>query len=128
MKVEAWIFAAIGAFLVPLSLWYWLVSDEHAGALLLVLGGVAMLLLASYSVGVMRGRPPRPEDRPDATPDAAAGHVVGVFPGSSIWPLVIALGATIAAYGVAFTAWISAPGLAVALLGIAGYVREASHP
>jgi len=53
---------------------------------------------------------PRPADDPNASVEDGAG-VVGAFPGSSIWPFVIGIGATFVALALVFGAWTLAVGL-----------------
>lgn len=129
MKASIISIGATGAYLVPVGLLYWLVSDEYAGILLLILAGVAMLALAAYLVGVTRGSGPGPED--DLVAEPGAGTIDGPVavvraPSASVWPLVVGLGLTVVAFGIPFTPWIWLPGLLLLGGSLIGYAREAA--
>src|SRR5215203_4963745 len=100
--------AGIGIVVLPFAVLYWVLSREEAGSILLVGVPLAMLLLAVYLLRVARRVPDLPEDRPDGVaPDL---EEVGAFPSASIWPFVVGVGATVAAYGFAFNPWLALPG------------------
>jgi hypothetical protein len=65
----------------------------------------------------------RPEDNPDASLEDGAG-VVGAFPGSSIWPFVLGMGATFVAAALVFGAWTLGVGLFLAVSALVGVVYE----
>ncbi|MEZ5410116.1 MAG: cytochrome c oxidase subunit 4 [Acidimicrobiales bacterium] len=130
MRASILSIAFVGAWLVPTGVLYWILSDEYAGIVLLLLGGVAMFGLAAYLVGATRGTPPGPDDDESADPGAGTADgpvpVLRAVPPASVWPALIAAGAAIVAYGLAFTPWIWLPGLAFLALALAGYARETS--
>jgi len=70
----------------------------------------------------------RPEDDPNATQGEGAG-VVGSFPGSSIFPFTLGMGAFFVVLALVFGIWFLVPGLglaAVALLGATARVVAAA--
>jgi len=111
MKTEARIFFGVTAFFVVIAITYWFASYEDAGTVMLMgcagLGLVAGSFLAFHA----RRMQPRPEDRTDAVVSDGVG-AVGRFPNATIWPLGLALGATLIGVGLVF-------GLAVVLIGVA---------
>ncbi len=114
MRIEARIFFGVTAFFVIIAITYWFTSYEDAGSVMLV-GCAGLGLVAGGYLGFhARRMQPRPEDRGDATVREGTGSV-GDFPTATIWPLGLALGATVAATGLVF-------GLAVLLIGAAGFV------
>ena len=56
--------------------------------------------------------------------DAPTAFVVGAFPGSSIWPFVLGLGATFVALAFVFGAWTLGVGLFLAVAALVGVVYE----
>ena len=120
LRVERWVFAALGAFLVPWTVIYVVSSDDRAGGLLLALCAVALLGLAAFLAAAGRHVAGRPEDDGDARPTAPHHAPLSV----SVWPLLIGLGATVLGFGMAFTSWVAVPAGLLIALGVAGYARE----
>lgn len=123
LRVERWIFAGTGLFLVPWTVIYAVSSDDRAGSLLLAGCAGALLALAIYLTLAARDVPARPEDSDDGpTPELEAHHP----PAISIWPLVIGFAATVVGFGIAFTVWIAVPAGLLLALGVLGYAREST--
>lgn len=126
MKVEWRLFAGAGAFYVLTSSIYWFVSYEDAGTTMLVMGMLALLMVAGWLLFQSRRLGgPRPEDRPDADQSDGAGDL-GYFPSSSVWPLVLGAGAVVVANGLVFGVWLGLAGGILVVIGIVGYASEAS--
>ncbi|HEX7094465.1 MAG TPA: cytochrome c oxidase subunit 4 [Acidimicrobiales bacterium] len=119
-RVERWVFAGAGVFLVPWTIVYVTTEYDQAGALLLALAAVALLVIAGFLTYSAQGRPSRPADRSVAPPETLVRHE----PEVSVWPLAMAMGAMLLAFGIAFTVWIAAPAALVLLLAIVRYARE----
>jgi len=71
----------------------------------------------------------RPEDNPDATIASGAG-VISSFPGSSIWPFVLASGAFFIGLTFVFGIWFAPVALALvvsALIGATVESRRGGH-
>jgi hypothetical protein len=66
---------------------------------------------------------PRPSDREDATIADGAG-VVDTFPGSSIWPFMLGMGAFSAALALVFGTWFALPAAALVVWAMLGAVTE----
>jgi hypothetical protein len=66
---------------------------------------------------------PRPSDDPEASLEDGAG-VVGAFPGSSVWPFVLGVGATFVALAFVFGAWTLGVGLFLAVAALVGVIYE----
>jgi uncharacterized membrane protein len=65
----------------------------------------------------------RPEDNPQATQTQGAG-VVGAFPGSSIFPFVMGMGAFFVVLALVFGIWLLVPGLGLVLWALLGGTAE----
>jgi len=109
VKTESRIFLGVTVFFVVIGLVYWFTSYEDAGSVMLAGSAVLGVVAGGYLWLQARRMAPRPEDRADASVSEGAGPV-DEFPTASIWPIGIALGATMLATGLVF-------GLAVVLLG-----------
>jgi hypothetical protein len=119
-------FVLVAAYLVAIAAVYWLLTTERAGTLLLLGTAVMLGLIAGYLVrrdGVVR-EPLAPEDDPEADPRDAAGTPVGSFPFSSAWPIVLAGGVVLAAFGVLYTVILLPMGIALVGLAVLGLMRE----
>lgn len=123
MKIESFFYLGVTAFFVVISGIYWFTSYEDAGSVMLVSSALLGLLAGGYLLFQATKFPPRPEDRPDATLAEGAGPV-DEFPGSTIWPFVFGLGATIFATGLVFGVWVIVAGAAVFGLGLLGLIRQ----
>ncbi|MFZ2057010.1 MAG: cytochrome c oxidase subunit 4 [Acidimicrobiales bacterium] len=123
MKIESYVFLFVGFFFGLVGLVYWLLSYEDAGSTMLfgtfLLGSVP----GFYYLWWSRRMSPRPADDPRASVEDGAG-VVGAFPGSSIWPFVIGIGATFVALALVFGAWTLAVGLFLVVASLVGVIYE----
>ncbi len=123
MKVESYVLLFVGFFFGLVAIVYWFTSYDDAGSLMLVgtflLGGVPGLYYFWWS----RRMSPRPADDSRASVEDGAG-VVGSFPGSSIWPFVLGLGATLVAVSLVFGAWTLGVGLFLAVSALLGVIFE----
>lgn len=122
MRTGAKFFALSSAFSAAIGISYWLVASERAGTALLAAMGLAPLLVALFIWARTREAPP-PEDRPDAAPDEGAGGM-GSFPSGSLWPVVLALGAALAAGGLVYGPWLLLLGGLVTAASVIGWMRE----
>src|SRR5215470_16768247 len=109
MKSEWRIFGLVAAFLFAACIVYaWWSRTynvphhvEWVGVVGLILAGLLCLMCGGYFWFVSRRIDLRPEDRADAEIAEGAGEV-GFFSPGSYWPFGLALGATLAATGLAF--------------------------
>jgi hypothetical protein len=106
MKAQTKFFLLAGLFAVVVSVIYWLYADESAGFAMLLFMGLGSAFIGGYIVYRARGQRTFAEDDPDADPRDQAGEHIGLFPASSIWPLVMAIGLGIGLQGFVFGAWL----------------------
>ena len=119
MKVEAKLMLGLGLFFGVMCAVYWTWSLENAGGVMMFAGMLLGFLPGSYYYWWSRRMKARPEDDPNATQESGAG-VVGTFPGTSIWPFTMGMGAFLVVLALVFGIWLLFPGLALftwALLG-----------
>ena len=102
---------------------YWNWSLENAGGVMmfaahaaLLLAGRLLLLVESTHEGASRGRPQR-------HPGPGAG-VVGAFPGTSIWPFTLGMGAFFVVLALVFGIWFLVPGLGLVVWAMLGGTAE----
>ncbi len=125
MKVESRLFAGAGAFYVVTTALYWFVSYEHAGSTMLALSVPAFLMVGVYLLLQGRRHGPRPEDRPEASLEEGEEEI-GYFPSSSVWPLVLGLGAVALANSLVFGLGLAALGAGLTITAVVGYAAEAN--
>ncbi len=124
MKVEAYLFSAVSAFLFVAAIVYGVWSHEAVGIVGLILSGGLCGLVGSYFWFISRRIDARPEDRGDADIAEGAGEL-GFFSPGSYWPFGIALAAFIFSLGTAFwEAWVMVIGGAALILAVGGLVFE----
>ena len=125
MKVEWRLFAGAGVFFAVTTAIYWFVSYEHAGSAMLGLSVLAFLMVGGYLLVQARRHGARPEDRGDATMEEGEEEL-GYFPSSSVWPLVLGLGAVALANSLVFGLGLAALGLGLVVTAAVGYAAEAN--
>jgi protein-S-isoprenylcysteine O-methyltransferase Ste14 len=123
MKVEAKMLLALGTFFGIMCAVYWNWSLENAGGVMMFAGMLLCFLPGLYYYWWSRRMPPRPEDNPQATREEGAG-VVGAFPGTSIWPFVLGMGAFTIVLSLVFGIWLLVPGLGLAGWAFLGGTSE----
>ena len=103
----------LGVFFGIVGIVYWFWSYEDGGTMMLVGTSPArlparelLLLLAPPAMGPEHGRGPRP----DASIAEGAGDIDS-FPGSSIWPFVMGMGAFLTVLSLVFGIWLIFPGI-----------------
>jgi hypothetical protein len=129
MKTESFILLVIGIFFAIIGAIYWFTSYEQAGTLMLIGSALLGLLPGGYYYYWYRKMGQRPEDNPDATIASGAG-VISSFPGSSIWPFVLASGAFFIGLTFVFGIWFAPVALALvvsALIGATVESRRGGH-
>ena len=123
MKVEAKILLGLGTFFGILSAVYWNWSLENAGGVMMFSGMLLCLVPGAYYYWWSRRMKQRPEDDPYATQAQGAG-VVGTFPGTSIWPFTLGMGAFFVVLALVFGIWFLVPGLGLAVWALFGGTAE----
>jgi hypothetical protein len=123
MKVEAKLLIFLGLFFGAMCAVYWNWSLENAGGVMMLAGMLLCFLPGSYYYWWRRRMKERPEDNPNATQAEGAG-VVDTFPGSSIFPFVLGMGAFFTVLSLVFGLWLLVPGLALAGWAFLGAISE----
>ena len=123
MKVEAKMLLALGLFFGIMCAVYWNWSLENAGGVMMLAGMLLCFLPGSYYYWWSRRMKERPEDNPNATQAEGAG-VIDTFPGSSIFPFVLGMGAFFTVLALVFGVWLLVPGLALAGWSFIGGIGE----
>jgi hypothetical protein len=126
VKIESRLFVFSGFFLAGAAAVYGWRSHEPGGTALLVLAATADIFAGLYLASESRRVGDRPEDRGDAEAIDGAGEV-GFFPTASIWPLGLAGGAVVLAYGLVFGLWLVIAGGGLFTLCAVGYARDAQR-
>jgi hypothetical protein len=125
MRVEWKLFAGAGLFYAVTTSLYWFVSYEHAGSTMLALSVPAFLMIGAYLLLQGRRHGLRPEDRADASLEEGDGEI-GYFPSSSVWPLVLGLGAVALANSLVFGLGLAAVGAGLTITAAVAYAAEAN--
>ena len=116
MRIFGKLLGGVAFFAAVIAVVYAVFSGEPAGTTLLLvsiaIGAFPAVMLLYWT----RRGPVPPSDRPDAVPADGVGPVA-TFPGTSVWPIVMAGGAVMAGIGLVFGPWTTLPGLL--LLGVA---------
>jgi hypothetical protein len=113
----------LGAFFLATGIVYWLWSGEDAGGMMLIASGGLGFLPGGYYLWWSNRMRERPSDRSDATVADGAG-VVDTFPGSSIWPFTLGMGAFCAGLALVFGTWFALPAAGLVIWALLGAVTE----
>ena len=92
MRVNGLFLGGIGVFFGIIGLIYWFTSYEDGGFAMLIGSALLGLLPGSYYLWWSYKQKPQADDDRQATVEEGAGAVES-FPGSSIWPFVLGMGA-----------------------------------
>ena len=137
MRIEALFLLFLGAFFGLVGLVYWFWSYEDGGGVMLLGATLLGFLPGSYYffwhrrfhghkyffVGKIDAVGDRADDREDATVADGAG-VVDSFPGSSIWPFVLGMGAFMTVLALVFGTWLLFIGVPLILTALTGVTAE----
>ena len=120
MKIEGYLFAFLAVFLVPVTVVYWVLSEDPTGTTCLALSIGLTFMVGYYLLFTARRMEARPEDRPDAEISEGSGEV-GFFPPHSWWPIALAAAFTTTMVGTIigpFLVMIGALFLVITVLGL----------
>jgi hypothetical protein len=123
MRVNGAILAIIGIFFGIIAVVYWFTAYEDAGFLMLIGSALLGLLPGGYYLWWSSRMKPLEGDEPDATVSDGAG-TIDSFPGSSIWPFLLGMGAMFATLTFLFGLWLAPIALALGLSAVIGGVME----
>lgn len=144
MKVESLFLLGIALFFGCVAVIYWFLSYEDGGTMMLVGTCLLGVLPGSFYFywhrrfhgyrfffwgKLDRVVGDRPEDRTNATIEEGAG-IINSFPGSSMWPFTLGMGAFLTLLAMVFGVWLVIPGLSLivtALIGVTAESRRGGH-
>jgi hypothetical protein len=90
---------------------------------MIVAGALLGFLPGSYYYWWSRRMPTRPEDDDNATRESGAG-VVETFPGTSIFPFTLGMGAFFVVLALVYGTWLALPGIGLVVWAMLGGVAE----
>ena len=123
MRVDGLFLAGIGIFFAIIGVVYWAASYEDAGFLMLIGSALLGLLPGSYYLWWSYKMKPQPDDDPHAAMSEGAG-TVDSFPGSSIWPFILGMGAMFTVLTFVFGLWLAPLGGTLILSAAIGGTME----
>ncbi|MGO9457217.1 MAG: cytochrome c oxidase subunit 4 [Acidimicrobiales bacterium] len=138
MKIEGLFLIGVGVFFGAIGLIYWFIGYEDGGGMMLLGSCLLGLVPGSfyyywhrrflgyryiYWGKLERTVGERPEDRSDATIADGAG-IISSFPGSSIWPLCLGLGAFLLVMTFIFGVWFVPPAVSLIVIALVGVTAE----
>ncbi|MHB1518330.1 MAG: aa3-type cytochrome oxidase subunit IV [Acidimicrobiales bacterium] len=123
MRVDGLFLAGVGLFFGIIGLVYWFTSYEDAGFLMLLGTSLLGFLPGSYYLWWSYHEKPQPSDNPDADIAEGAG-TVETFPGSSIWPFILGMGAMFTVLTFVFGLWMAPLAAALILSAAIGATVE----
>jgi hypothetical protein len=123
MKVEGLLFAMISAFLLAITVVYWLLSRDPTGTTALGLSGGLAFIVGYYLLFTSRRIEARPEDRPDAEISEGAGEV-GFFAPHSWWPVAAGFSFSVVGMGLIFGTFMLIIGIGMIAVAVVGFTFE----
>ena len=123
MKVEGYLFGFMAAFLLPVTVVYWLLSKDPTGTTCLALSIGLAFMIGYYLLFTARRMEARPEDRPDAEISEGSGEI-GFFPPHSWWPIALAGSFSITTLGLVFGPFLISIGVGLLTVSLFGFLFE----
>jgi len=123
VRVDGLFLAGIGIFFAIIGVVYWAASYENAGFLMLMGSALLGLLPGSYYLWWSYKMKPQPDDDPHAEMAEGAG-TIDSFPGSSIWPFILGMGAMFTVLTFVFGLWLAPLGGTLILSAAIGGTME----
>jgi hypothetical protein len=123
VRIEALFLLFLGVFFGIVGLVYWFWGYEDGGFTMLMGTSLLGFLPGSYYMFWHRRMGNRVEDRDDASIEEGAG-VISSFPGSSIWPFVMGMGAFLSVLALVFGMWLILLGVPLILTALTGVTVE----
>jgi hypothetical protein len=119
------LFLGISAFVALSAAVYWFASYEQAGTTLLALASALSLLSGGYLFLQDRRGVDTHQERGPGRQDAPAQAEAELYlPHSSVWPLVVGVGAVLAVNGMILSLAYAAPGVVLVAAGLAGMAMQ----
>ena len=123
MRVSGTFLLTIGIFFGIIGLIYWFTAYEDAGFVMLIGSALLGILPGGYYLWWSLRMRPLEGDDADADMSDGAG-VIDAFPGSSIWPFLLGMGALFATLTFIFGLWLAPIAAALGLSAVIGGVVE----
>ena len=123
MKIEGYLFGFMAAFLLPVTIVYWLLSKDPTGTTCLALSIGLAFMVGYYLLFTARRMDARPEDREDAEISEGSGEV-GFFPPHSWWPIALAGSFSITTVGLIIGPFLVAIGVGLLMVSLFGLLFE----
>ncbi|HEY9522862.1 MAG TPA: cytochrome c oxidase subunit 4 [Thermopolyspora sp.] len=123
MKVQGWLFSAVGVFFAVVDVIYWFWSREPVGTTAMAIAVGLALMIGYYLLFTARRIGEQPEDNKEAEVSDGAGEI-GFFSPYSWWPLFITLAAALTAVGFVVGWWLFIIGIGAVLMAAIGFVFE----
>jgi hypothetical protein len=123
VRVNAIFLVAVGIFFGIIGIIYWFTSYDDGGGAMLAGSALLGILPGSYYYWWSKNMKPQPDDDPDATMAEGAG-TIDSFPGSSIWPFVLGMGAMFVVLTFIFGLWLAPIGGILLLAAAIGGTME----
>jgi hypothetical protein len=123
MKVDGLFLAGIGVFFGIIGIIYWFTSYDDGGFMMLIGSALLGIFPGSYYLWWSYRMKLRPDDDPDADVAEGAG-TIDSFPGPTIWPFVLGMGAMFITLTFIFGLWLAPIGGALMLSAAIGVTAE----
>ncbi len=123
MRVNGLFLAGIGVFFGIIGIVYWFTSYEDGGFAMLVGSALLGLGPGAYYFWWSQRMKPQADDDPEAEVAEGSG-AIEAFPGSSIWPFILGLGATFTVLTFVFGLWMAPIAAALILSAAIGGTVE----
>jgi hypothetical protein len=123
VRVNGLFLAGVGIFFGIIGIIYWFTSYEEGGFAMLIGSALLGLLPGSYYLWWSIHMKPQPDDDPEAEVAQGAGTVES-FPGSSIWPFLLGMGAMFCVLTFVFGLWLAPLAAALILSAAIGVTVE----
>ena len=124
MRVALRYLWALSIFGLALGTFYYFLTDEWVGSVLLWFMGLMPLIVASWAAARGLAREPSASEDPEAQPGAGAGESLGSFPLASAWPVFIVLGVVVIGAALVYGLILLPAGLALMGWAVVGFMRE----
>jgi Ca2+/Na+ antiporter len=126
VRISAVFLCGIGIFFGVIGMIYWFTSYEDGGFVMLLGSALLGLLPGSYYLWWSYKMKAQPDDDQNASIEEGSG-AVETFPGSSIWPFVLGMGALFAVLTFVFGLWMAPLAAALLVAGVVGATVESRH-
>lgn len=115
---------ALSIFGLALGTFYYFLTYEWVGAVLLWFMGLMPLIVAAWATARGLAHEPLDGDDPDASPGAGAGKSLGSFPLASAWPVFIVLGVVVVGASLIYGLILLPAGVALMGWAVVGFMAE----